>query len=155
MDEADALCDRVAVMHRGAIAAIGTPPSSRTRVGPGATLDDVFRAATGTAIDAEEPTVTSLERAGRPAAWAEPPACRPPCSPTRATVARSELRKVRRDPIEMATRAVQPILWLVVFGQVMSSIRAIPTGSLSYLDFLAPGSLPRARSSARSSTASR
>jgi ABC-2 type transport system permease protein len=56
-------------------------------------------------------------------------------------IARSELRKVTRDPIEVLTRAVQPILWLVVFGQVMSSMRAIPTGSLSYLDFLAPGVL--------------
>ncbi len=52
MDEADALCDRVAVMHRGAIAAIGTPTELKDAIGPGATLDDVFRAATGTAIDA-------------------------------------------------------------------------------------------------------
>ena len=84
--------------------------------------------------------MTSLERAERPAAWAEPPA------PLRFLLdtlddRRSELRKVRRDPIEMLTRAVQPILWLVIFGQVLSSIRAIPTGSLSYLDFLAPGIL--------------
>lgn len=84
--------------------------------------------------------MTSLERVGRPAAWAEPP------TPIRflldtGTIARSELRKVARDPIEMLTRAVQPILWLVVFGQVMASIRAIPTGSLTYLDFLAPGIL--------------
>jgi ABC-2 type transport system permease protein len=84
--------------------------------------------------------VTSLERAARPAAWAEPPA------PLRfavdtVTIARSELRKVVRDPIEIFTRAVQPILWLVVFGQVLSNLRAIPTGQLSYLDFLAPGVL--------------
>jgi len=84
--------------------------------------------------------VTSLERAERPIAWAEPPA------PLRflmdtGTIARSELRKVARDPVEVLTRAAQPILWLVVFGQVLSSIRAIPTGSLSYLDFLAPGVL--------------
>jgi ABC-2 type transport system permease protein len=84
--------------------------------------------------------VTSLERAERPIAWAEPP------GPLRflidtGTIARSELRKVARDPVEVLTRAAQPILWLVVFGQVLSSIRAIPTGSLAYLDFLAPGVL--------------
>jgi ABC-2 type transport system permease protein len=84
--------------------------------------------------------VTSLERAGQPAAWAEPPAPLLFVADT-AMIARSELRKVTRDPIEVLTRAVQPILWLVVFGQVMSSMRAIPTGSLSYLDFLAPGVL--------------
>ena len=52
MDEADALCERVAIMHRGRIAAIGTPAELKARVGPGATLDDVFRHATGSAIDA-------------------------------------------------------------------------------------------------------
>jgi len=52
MDEADALCERVAIMHRGKIAAIGTPAELKARVGPGATLDDVFRHATGSAIDA-------------------------------------------------------------------------------------------------------
>jgi ABC-2 type transport system permease protein len=58
-----------------------------------------------------------------------------------ATVARAELRKVARDPTELITRAAQPVLWLLVFGQVVANIRAIPTGSLPYLDFLAPGVL--------------
>jgi ABC-2 type transport system ATP-binding protein len=52
MDEADALCDRVAVMHHGVVAAIGTPAELKAEVGPGATLNDVFRKATGAAIDA-------------------------------------------------------------------------------------------------------
>ena len=52
MDEADVLCDRVAIMHRGVVAAIGTPAELKAAVGPKATLDDVFRTATGTAIDA-------------------------------------------------------------------------------------------------------
>jgi ABC-2 type transport system permease protein len=84
--------------------------------------------------------VTSLERAERPAAWAEPPA------PIRFfldswTIAEGELRKLRHDPTELLTRAVQPLLWLLVFGQVIANTRAIPTGSLGYLDFLAPGIL--------------
>jgi ABC-2 type transport system ATP-binding protein len=52
MDEADALCGRVAIMHRGRIAAMGTPAELKAIVGPGATLDDVFRHVTGAAIDA-------------------------------------------------------------------------------------------------------
>ena len=52
MEEADALCDRVAIMHRGRVAAIGTPTELKAAVGPGATLDDVFREATGAGIDA-------------------------------------------------------------------------------------------------------
>ena len=84
--------------------------------------------------------MTSLERAARPAASADLAA------PIRfvgdtLTIARSELRKVVRDPTELLTRAAQPILWLLVFGQVIASVRAIPTGSLPYLDFLAPGVL--------------
>jgi ABC-2 type transport system ATP-binding protein len=46
MEEADALCDRVALMHRGALRAVGTPTELKTqvsKVSPGATLEDVFR----------------------------------------------------------------------------------------------------------------
>jgi ABC-2 type transport system ATP-binding protein len=43
MDEADALCHRLAIMHHGRIMASGTPAELKAAVGPGATLDDVFR----------------------------------------------------------------------------------------------------------------
>jgi ABC-2 type transport system permease protein len=36
---------------------------------------------------------------------------------------------------------VQPLLWLLVFGQIFARIRAIPTGPVSYLAFLTPGIL--------------
>ena len=52
-----------------------------------------------------------------------------------------EVRKLTRDPTELITRAVQPALWLLIFGQVFTRIRAIPTGDLTYLDFMAPGVL--------------
>ncbi len=56
-------------------------------------------------------------------------------------IAEAELRKLRRDPTEMLTRAAQPALWLLVFGEVFTRIRAIPTGELTYVEFLAPGVL--------------
>lgn len=56
-------------------------------------------------------------------------------------VAEMELRKLRRDPTELATRAIQPILWLTVFGEVMTRARMIDTGNTSYLAFLVPGVL--------------
>ena len=56
-------------------------------------------------------------------------------------IAATEIHKLRRDPTEIVTRAAQPALWLVVFGQVFARLRAIPTGSLDYLAFLAPGVL--------------
>jgi ABC-2 type transport system permease protein len=52
-----------------------------------------------------------------------------------------DVRKLRHDPTELLTRAIQPTLWLLVFGNVFARVRAIPTGNLSYLDFLAPGIL--------------
>jgi ABC-2 type transport system permease protein len=56
-------------------------------------------------------------------------------------VADAEIRKLRHDPLELIMRGVQPALWLVVFGQVMSRLRGVPTGRLSYFDFMAPGIL--------------
>jgi ABC-2 type transport system ATP-binding protein len=43
MDEADALCHRLAIMHQGRIRAAGTPAELKASVGPDASLDDVFR----------------------------------------------------------------------------------------------------------------
>ena len=51
MDEAESLCDRVAIMHQGVIAAIGAPADLRAQVGPGATLEDVFRRSTGSDME--------------------------------------------------------------------------------------------------------
>jgi ABC-2 type transport system permease protein len=57
------------------------------------------------------------------------------------TIAGMEARKLLHDPTELLTRAVQPALWLLVFGQVFTRIRAIPTGNMRYIDFMAPGIL--------------
>jgi ABC-2 type transport system permease protein len=56
-----------------------------------------------------------------------------------ATFCLVELQKLRHDRTELLTRAIQPVLWLVVFGVTFSHIHAIPTGSVPYLDYLAPG----------------
>ncbi|MDQ0286905.1 hypothetical protein J2Z49_002022 [Desulfofundulus luciae] len=34
-----------------------------------------------------------------------------------------ELRKLRHEPTELFTRAVQPVLWLLIFGQAFSKVR--------------------------------
>ncbi len=52
MDEAEELCDRVAVLHAGKIEGLGTPAELRAKLGPTATLDDVFAALTGGEIEA-------------------------------------------------------------------------------------------------------
>lgn len=56
-----------------------------------------------------------------------------------ATLCLVELRKIRHDRTELYTRAVQPALWLVVFGETFSRLRAVPTEGRPYLDYLAPG----------------
>src|ERR1700722_2667121 len=56
-------------------------------------------------------------------------------------VAEADVRKLVHDPVELLTRMVQPVLWLLIFGQVFNRTRAIPTGGISYLDFMAPGIL--------------
>lgn len=48
MEEADELCDRVAIMHLGKVVAIGTPSELKASIGTNdATLDDVFAHYTG------------------------------------------------------------------------------------------------------------
>jgi ABC-2 type transport system permease protein len=56
-------------------------------------------------------------------------------------VSDAEVRKLRHDSLELATRAVQPALWLLLFGQVMAQVRGITSGGTRYLDFLVPGIL--------------
>jgi ABC-2 type transport system permease protein len=53
-----------------------------------------------------------------------------------------ELRKIRHDRTELYTRAIQPALWLLIYGEVFTKIHAIPTpGGIPYLAYLAPGIL--------------
>ncbi len=51
MEEADALCDRVALMHLGMLRAEGTPEQLEQEIGPDASLEDVFRHFTGGSLD--------------------------------------------------------------------------------------------------------
>jgi ABC-2 type transport system permease protein len=56
-------------------------------------------------------------------------------------VAAAEVQKLYHDPLELLTRAVQPLLWLMLFGEVMSRVRGVVPGNIPYLDFLAAGIL--------------
>jgi len=51
MEEADALCHRIAVMHHGQVRAVGTPDSLKAGLGATATLEDVFRHFTGDVLE--------------------------------------------------------------------------------------------------------
>src|SRR4051794_26456046 len=56
-----------------------------------------------------------------------------------ATFCLVELQKLSHDRTEVFTRALQPVLWLLIFGETFNRLHAIPTGDVPYLDFLAPG----------------
>jgi ABC-2 type transport system permease protein len=47
-----------------------------------------------------------------------------------------ELQKMRWDRTELGFRAIQPALWLLIFGVTFARLRAIPTGGVPYLAFL-------------------
>ena len=54
MDEADELCDTVALMHHGRLQAVGAPTVLRGQIGPEATLEDVFRRYAGVELAGTE-----------------------------------------------------------------------------------------------------
>jgi ABC-2 type transport system ATP-binding protein len=68
MDEADSLCQRIAIMHHGTLAAIGTPAALKASIGGnGATLDDVFMHYASTTLDDSGGTYRDTSRARRTA----------------------------------------------------------------------------------------
>jgi ABC-2 type transport system permease protein len=97
-----------------------------------------------------EEAIVKLSEQGVLHAGLARPALRRPTAPHSAVlsyidktliIAELEVRKLRHDATELITRAIQPALWLLVFGEVFTQVRAIPTGNLRYLDFMAPGIL--------------
>jgi ABC-2 type transport system permease protein len=57
------------------------------------------------------------------------------------TIAEMEARKIRHDSTELWMRSVQPALWLLIFGEVLNSVRALAPAGYSYIQFIAPGVL--------------
>jgi ABC-2 type transport system ATP-binding protein len=53
MDEADELCDELAILHLGKVAAVGNPAELKAAVAPNATLEDVFVHFAGATIQEE------------------------------------------------------------------------------------------------------
>jgi ABC-2 type transport system permease protein len=75
------------------------------------------------------------------ASWAEGRSAVATLASRTAALSLVELQKLRHDHTELLTRSVQPLLWLLVFGQVFGRLRAIPTGGVPYLAYLTPGIL--------------
>lgn len=66
MDEAEVLCETIAIMHSGRLVALGAPAELKSNLGADATMDDVFVHFTGGAVD-EGGTYREVARARRTA----------------------------------------------------------------------------------------
>jgi ABC-2 type transport system ATP-binding protein len=70
MEEADLLCDRIALLHLGRVMAVGSPGELKRAFGPDATLEDVFRHHTGNELDGRgeaRPSIRSIRSVRRTA----------------------------------------------------------------------------------------
>src|SRR6266403_6284374 len=56
----------------------------------------------------------------------------------------AEFRKLRHDNLDIATRSVQPLLWLFVFGTALRRNRALAGGFHDYRAYIAPGVMAQA-----------
>jgi ABC-2 type transport system permease protein len=56
-----------------------------------------------------------------------------------ATFCLVELQKLSHDRTELFTRAIQPVLWLLIFGETFNRLHPEPVSNVPYLDFLTPG----------------
>ena len=146
MDEAEQPCDRVALMHRGRVRAVGTPAELIAGLGPaprsttcsarysGADLleDDQsggFRDVRQLAV----PLDASAEPGFGTAVWRMLSRVGALCL--------VELQKLRHDRTELITRRSSRRCGCWCSAQTFTRLRAIPTGDVPYLDFLAPGIL--------------
>jgi len=57
------------------------------------------------------------------------------------TLTEFEIRKLLHDQTQVWIRIIQPALWLLVFGEAFTKLKAIPTGNYTYLQFMTPGVL--------------
>ena len=48
-------------------------------------------------------------------------------------------RNLMREPIWIAMMIIQPLLWLLLYGQLFSKVTPLHAGASSYIEFLTPG----------------
>lgn len=147
MDEVEALCDRVAILHKGRLQVVDTPDNLKMKISSDATFDDVFSHYTGDLSEHANEYLPEKRISFLSKVIYEEDTSKLPFNILtgfiRKTVAIAEMdiRKLLHDPTELVTRAVQPVLWLMIFGQVISRGHIVQTGNLPYIDFLLPGIL--------------
>jgi len=86
--------------------------------------------------------VTYAAPGAPPAAWVEPPVVRDnPVAALRrlanriGTLCWVELRKIRHDRTELYTRAIQPALWLLIYGEVIQGVAVVIIAAILGVSF--------------------
>ena len=86
--------------------------------------------------------MTSAAPVAPPAAWDSPIDAARRLASRVGTLCWVEVRKIRHDRTELYTRAIQPVLWLLIFGETFTHLHTIPMPKgTSYLAYIAPGIL--------------
>lgn len=81
------------------------------------------------------------------AAWAEDLPPLPPHAAAAAALrslmamAVAEFHRARHEPLAIATRTAQPLLWVLVFGAALSGVRGLHASGIPYQTFVIPGVL--------------
>ncbi|HZW56377.1 MAG TPA: ABC transporter permease [Nitrososphaerales archaeon] len=57
------------------------------------------------------------------------------------TIAEMEARKIKHDSYELWIRSIQPLLWLLIFGEVFNAVHQLAPPGYTYLQYLTPGVL--------------
>jgi ABC-2 type transport system permease protein len=77
-------------------------------------------------------------------AWAEEKRALPGFIHSTWVIFQLESLKILKDPMEIASRSVQPALWLLLFGEAFNHAASLDTGGVPYLAYLTPGILAQA-----------
>lgn len=89
----------------------------------------------------------SVASDARAAAWADDLPPLPPLAALAAglrslmAMAVAEFHRVRHEPLAIATRTAQPLLWVLVFGAALSGVRGLHSSGVPYQTFVVPGVL--------------
>ena len=146
MEEADTLCDEVAILHRGVLAVCAPPAALKASLGTeDATMDDVF--VRGRRDPARRRR--QIQRCYPHTPTRSPDRLRRPARAQRSrrsskktyVIAEFEVRKLRHDPPNSSRGPCSRRCGCSSSVRYSRGLRAIPTGGVSYLDFMAPGIL--------------
>ena len=126
MIEADALCNRVAIIDHGKIAATGTTEELKKRVKnkENPTMEDVFLAVTGTEV---RDATTKPVQTGRHGPWARPQGRvnKMKTLIDLITIAKKDLLEFVRDKTRLVTFVIMPIFMLIMVGFIFPSQTSI------------------------------